>query len=410
MINDNLKNKKLKDYFYLQKLVLRMTGVSLGENDTDAYKLYSMFCVFLAITYTGVEAYGLVVHINNIDMFANVISLSASHILGVVKVFVLLKNKTSFAKLLNTFEAGIFAPNHQRGGILEDELVEKCISYTTKQSIVYWSAVSMVLFFGILDSVLSKIKSNDYNDWSMPLAPFSLFEVTTNAQFILVCFYQSTCLFIFASIISSIDLLMGSVIAHMKTQFTILKNTIKSIRSDVDDEDFSEKVTARHLQKTSAGLLQKKLKYVVTYHQSIIDLTEQFEDAFNFLLLTLFIGNFLVLCFTMYHASLYPLSNTKAFMDFTYVGAICVQLLLTCYWSNELTLESESVAYACYEVNFVGASPAFQKNLALMIQRSQRPVVLTAGKFVNLSLDAYVSILRMSYSYYMVLRRKNEYK
>ncbi|GJQ73700.1 hypothetical protein Trydic_g14035 [Trypoxylus dichotomus] len=152
--------------------------------------------------------------------------------------------------------------------------------------------------------------------------------------------------------------------------------------------------------------LQGKLEYAVKYHQAILELAHHFETYFSFLVLTVFIANSIVLCFTMYHASMYPLSSAKALGDLCYVVAICIQVLLFCYWGNEVTLESQSLALACYEVNFLGLSIQFQRQLVFMIQRCQKPVILTAGKFIHLSLSAYVAILRMSYSYYMVLRRR----
>lgn len=72
--------------------------------------------------------------------------------------------------------------------------------------------------------------------------------------------------------------------------------------------------------------------------------------------------------------------------------ALSVQVLNFCYWGNEVTLNSLAVADACNEVDYVGTDLRFQKGLALIIQRSQRPVELTAGKFAVLSLNTFVSV------------------
>lgn len=60
-----------------------------------------------------------------------------------------------------------------------------------------------------------------------------------------------------------------------------------------------------------------------------------------------------------------------------------------CYWGNEVALESQAVAKACYDVDFVGTDIQFQKGLALIIKRSHKPVNMTAGKFTKLSLKMY---------------------
>lgn len=96
----------------------------------------------------------------------------------------------------------------------------------------YWTGVIGVIFFGMLGSLLTKIKSSDYRDWDMPTVPFSLFEVKSTTVFIFVYCYQSLSIVIFACIISSLDLLITSVIAHIKTQFTILSKIVQNIGID----------------------------------------------------------------------------------------------------------------------------------------------------------------------------------
>ncbi|KAI4456221.1 odorant receptor [Holotrichia oblita] len=278
-------------YFHIQQFALRFVGVSLRGTETLYYQVYSILCIFLVVTFTIQETYGAFSFTDDIDRLSNVISIATSHILGVVKIFVISKNKAGFMNILNALENGLFAPNFERGGGLEEELMSKCITQTFRQ-----------------------VPSNEYN------------------------------------------------------------NSV--------------------YQKEN---LQEKFKYIVTYHQSILDLAEQFEKYFSFLILTVFLANTIVLCFTMYHASLYPMSNAKALGDFCYVTVICIQLLLFCYWGNEVALESQSLTFSCYEVNFVDMPKHFQKHLIFMMQRCQRPVILTAGKFINLSLSAYVSVIVKSF-------------
>lgn len=49
--------------------------------------------------------------------------------------------------------------------------------------------------------------------------------------------------------------------------------------------------------------------------------------------------------------------------------------------------------------------PKFRKLLVLFIQRSQKPLELTAGGFFTMSLDMFTTILSRSYSYVAVLRQ-----
>lgn len=74
-----------------------------------------------------------------------------------------------------------------------------------------------------------------------------------------------------------------------------------------------------------------------------------------------------------------------------YVG-VFLQLAPTFIWGNEITLESANVGKVVMEIDYVGTPKSFQKSLVLLMARSQRPVVVTAGKFVNLSLETLVTV------------------
>ena len=63
-----------------------------------------------------------------------------------------------------------------------------------------------------------------------------------------------------------------------------------------------------------------------------------------------------------------------------------------CYWGNEVTLEAQHVAHAVAEMDWVDLPLDVQKGLVLVIARSQRPIYMTAGKFVPLSMIMFMSV------------------
>lgn len=69
---------------------------------------------------------------------------------------------------------------------------------------------------------------------------------------------------------------------------------------------------------------------------------------------------------------------------------IICEISLICYWGNEISLESQNVIHACYDVNFFGSDVRFQKALFLIMERSKRPITLTAGKFSPLTLGTFL--------------------
>ncbi|XP_071052071.1 putative odorant receptor 92a [Onthophagus taurus] len=278
------------------------------------------------------------------------------------------------------------------------------------ESIAYYSPAVIVWCFVTIRATVTRIIYDDYKRWQTPFVPFSLFELKKSPDFELICIFQLYCLTIFASIIASIDLLIVGFIVHIKTQLEMLRNSIQRIildaatsaKNDGYSVDFDDPST---IPKNHLDMVLKK---IVIYHHAIINLAYEFEEQFNLLILTVFLANTPILCFSMYHASLYPITNEQSIQDFMFMSAITTQVFLYCYWGNELALESQKVASTCYEINFVGAHISFQKSLVIIIQRSQKPIEITAGKFTRLTLMTFVGMLRLSYSYYMVLRTSSD--
>ncbi|KAF2882941.1 hypothetical protein ILUMI_23246, partial [Ignelater luminosus] len=66
---------------------------------------------------------------------------------------------------------------------------------------------------------------------------------------------------------------------------------------------------------------------------------------------------------------------------------------------------SLKISDACYMTEWIYCGPKVRKTLFLVMECTKRPVVLTAGKFVDLSLASLVNIFRGTVSYGTVLRQ-----
>nr|XP_022902049.1 putative odorant receptor 92a [Onthophagus taurus] len=288
--------------------------------------------------------------------------------------------------MLNSFETGFFLPDFNRGGNYEVEILNKYVSYSNYQTYIYQVLCLTVILSGMCGTLLERIlNSNNSQNWTMPFLSFSLFPINRSPNYEIAWFMQSILRIIFSGIVSALDTLLGAILAHITAQCLLLQNAIRRINSHENNS----------------------LKNIIHYHWEILKLAKKFDRFFSYLLLSEFFGTLGILCFTMYHASLSDLLSRKAAQDFSYVSTISMQIFLCCYWGNEVARQSEAMALSCTEADFVGADLQFQKDLVFLIRNCQKPIVLTAGNFTELSLKTFVWILRASYSYYMVLRSNN---
>lgn len=68
----------------------------------------------------------------------------------------------------------------------------------------------------------------------------------------------------------------------------------------------------------------------------------------------------------------------------------CFHSMMICYSGEQMAYESVKVADAAFEINFIGTDPRFQKSLSMIIQRSQRPARIKAGKIIDAALVTLV--------------------
>ncbi|KAF2891686.1 hypothetical protein ILUMI_14487, partial [Ignelater luminosus] len=70
-------------------------------------------------------------------------------------------------------------------------------------------------------------------------------------------------------------------------------------------------------------------------------------------------------------------------------SSVILQVLLICYWGEQLYFESGMVGLAAYESNFLETKLSHQRSIAFIIRRSQNPAQLTAGKFTVIGIETF---------------------
>lgn len=71
---------------------------------------------------------------------------------------------------------------------------------------------------------------------------------------------------------------------------------------------------------------------------------------------------------------------------------VLFQLFIYCYSADEVTTESVKVIDGVMEMDWPGAPISVQKSMVLVMVRGLRPVRITAGKFINISLDMFMRV------------------
>ncbi|KAF2892369.1 hypothetical protein ILUMI_13805 [Ignelater luminosus] len=190
--------------------------------------------------------------------------------------------------------------------------------------------------------------------------------------------------------------MMGLVAAH----FRILGETVSSTTNLNSTPNNSPLSYGESDEK-----INEKLSRCVELHLAIINFAEFIDDIFSYCFLCQFLSSAFNMITMGFVFTITTPGSTEFILSFTFLSSTLIQISIFCAYGNEVIIESLKVHDACYMTEWTYCGPKVRKTLFFVMECAKRPVVLTAGKFVDLSLASLVSIFRAAVSYGTVLRQ-----
>ncbi|XP_011251132.3 odorant receptor 13a-like [Camponotus floridanus] len=206
----------------------------------------------------------------------------------------------------------------------------------------------------------------------------------------IVMFVQFIQLLSHASIIGMLDALIITLILHVSGQVDIVCRGLFEL--------FSGKHEYKSYKDATSAIIRR--------HQDIIAFSTDIENLFSYIALLQFLTNTIVICCIAF-AIVTCIQSDQGYALllkslFFYI-AITLEAFIFCFAGEYLSNKSKSIANTAYEVLWYDAKPNESRILLILMLRSQKRLTLTIGKFNDLSLEIFMSILKASASYVSVL-------
>lgn len=90
-----------------------------------------------------------------------------------------------------------------------------------------------------------------------------------------------------------------------------------------------------------------------------------------------------------------PITNVSFVGILSILLAMIFQLLIFSWNGNELSIASEEIANVVYDIDWIMANNSTKRLIILIMQRAQKPVYITLGKFANLSMTTFVMVQKI---------------
>jgi 7tm Odorant receptor len=89
---------------------------------------------------------------------------------------------------------------------------------------------------------------------------------------------------------------------------------------------------------------------------------------------------------------------------FSFMLTTTLQILLPCYFANNLTLASEKLCLTLFHSAWTKESKKFKTAMKLFMENSKKPLRIAAFEIFHVNLENFLRIMNSAYSLYVVLK------
>ncbi|XP_063906708.1 odorant receptor 43a-like [Zophobas morio] len=188
------------------------------------------------------------------------------------------------------------------------------------------------------------------------------------------------------------DPLLGGLVYHATAQLKILKYNLEHI----------DKHLEHILSKTNEDIVEfpcvhKHLESCVDHHKQILWFIDEYEECFSWSIFCQFTGSMLTV----------PFNSVEALTYVVAIFTVSFQIFFYCHYGTLLYEENNGLINAICMGPWYKYDIEIRKSLLIIMERSKRPLRITAGKVVDVTVGTFVSVLKTSYSLIAVFNNYN---
>ncbi|KPU75960.1 uncharacterized protein Dana_GF27886 [Drosophila ananassae] len=231
----------------------------------------------------------------------------------------------------------------------------------------------------------------------LPMTMYEVCNIQGSLCYWLLFVFHCACLLPTCVLNITYDSVAFSLLTFLRVQLQMLVLRLEKLGSEIDPRDNQR--------------IAWELRECASYYNSIVqfkDLVEEFVKV---------PGSVQLMCSVLVQvSSLYDISTISiANGEGIYMAKTCIyqlmmlwQVFIICYASNEVTTYSSRLCHAIYSSQWTGWSRINRRMILMMMMRFDSPLLLrTLNPTFVFSLEAFGSIVNVSYSYFALLKRVN---
>ncbi|XP_033175465.1 odorant receptor Or1-like [Bombus impatiens] len=352
------------------------------------YNVYSVFMILLLYFFTFCSCVDSFTS-KNLEAMTDKFSLCVSVVGVCLKVANLFVRRGKIINVMNILlNENCIARDDQ-----EERIQRKNDDYARKLAIYCEILNESAVFFATVGQYKKLISMRE-----LPVSDWMPYDLSSQKVYTISLVYQTVGLLICANTSVANETLIAGLMIQVGTQFEIFCHRARNLsfsltsarRNTMSNEEFKIRCN-------------KIIGNLIRHHYDIYEFAKTVNSVFQYMIFLQFCISSIVLCLSVYQFSTVdPFSMNFLWSGF-YLCCMLMQVYLYCWFGNEVTLKSNKVRDAIYDMDWTMLPTEVMKSLLLILIRTDRPVKMTSGHVVVLSSQSFVSIMKMTYSSYNLL-------
>ncbi|XP_074111284.1 odorant receptor 94a-like [Cotesia typhae] len=323
---------------------------------------------------------------SNVTEFINNFFMITAIFSGCVKLVIFLRYRDSFDKIIDDLKKYLLNDSNTKEEMDMWNRTSKKIRYLAIFA-VYTNCIGLIFF---TSGFVGNIKNREllYRAW----VPYNYsqpakYSATVLNQFVAVCILS------FVNI--GFMLLFFAIMISICAELSIFQSKFQRYFSYID----------YHQDDCCKNIHASKLigEMVDTYH-SIIRLFGNVHSLLSWVILFEYCIGAVIFCTSAYYMSRMKVFSVEFISCASYITEIMLDLFIVCFSCNEVTLEFQKLHGTFYDCHWYMLNNEDKKSLGFMMVNSINPIYFTSGYVINLSIESFTKVIKVSYSIYNVLQ------
>ncbi|KAJ3656607.1 hypothetical protein Zmor_015672 [Zophobas morio] len=373
------RKKLVKSIFGINLTVMRLLGFYSPRKCKHLYKLYSftVYCMFTSLVPILSSLYLIMAPHVDLDKVADNAFVICQLGCFTIKVLPFVFNGEEIRKSIYMMEHPIFLVFTKK----QETIIENCRTTCRRTSLLF-------LVFCIMCVITWGSAPFFESDYKFPIDIWVPYDFTKNSKlYFMTFFYVLAGAGNSAITDGALDPLVAGMTYFATCQIKILKDNLQHLG-----------------EKSEAGLIYEQIMHCVSHHNIIIEFVKTIEKIYSSVAFTQFCASVVVICICCFKLSqVSPFSMNFVWMT-TFLCTMLAEIFLFCVYGTTLYEENNTLIQAVYMGKWYEYDLKSQRALIILMERSRRPMIVTAGKILDLSLETFTTILRRAYSLLAVLK------